>query len=197
METRATLLGMDTDTIQKKQVAETQKALEHTLAEFNSLHTGKASPAMVEGIVIEVSSYGSSMPLRDIAAITTPDARTIQIQPWDKTVIKDVEKALQKANLGINPVVDGALVRLNIPELSKERRQELVKVAHKHAEDGRISVRQARRNAMDALKIAEKEESLSEDDVKRVEKEIQKTTDDFVEKINEAVTHKEKELLRV
>lgn len=188
---------MDTDSIQRKQVAETQKAFEHTLAEFNSLHTGKASPAMVEAIVIDVSAYGSSMPLRDIAAITTPDARTIQIQPWDKTVIKDVERALQKANLGINPVVDGALIRLNIPELSKERRQELVKVAHKHAEDGRISVRQARRTAMDALKAAEKEDGLSEDEVKRVEKEIQKTTDDFVEKINAALAHKEEELLRV
>jgi len=188
---------MNTDSIQKKQVDETTKVLEHTLAEFNSLHTGKASPAMVEGVVIDVTSYGSSMPLRDIAAITTPDARTIQIQPWDKTVMKDVEKALQKANLGINPVVDGALVRLRIPELSKERRQDLAKVAHKHAEDGRISVRQARRNAMDALKITEKDEALSEDDVKRVEKEIQKTTDDFVEKINVALEHKEQELLRI
>jgi len=188
---------MDTNSIQKQQEAEMQKALEHTLAEFNSLHTGKASPAMVEAVVVDVAAYGSSMPLRDIAAITTPDARTIQIQPWDKTVIKDVEKALQKANTGINPVVDGALVRMNIPELSKERRQELAKVAHKHAEDGRISVRQARRNAMDALKASEKEESLSEDDVKRVEKEIQKTTDDFVEKINAALAHKEEELLRI
>lgn len=188
---------MNTDAIQKKQVEETNKALEHTLSEFNSLHTGKASPAMVEGVIVEVSAYGSSMPLRDIAAITTPDARLIQIQPWDKTVIKDVERALQKENMGINPVVDGALIRLNIPELSKERRQEMVKVAHKHAEDGRISIRQARRTAMDALKLAEKEESLSEDDVKRVEKEIQKTTDDYVEKVNAALTHKEEELLRV
>tara|TARA_R100000027_G_scaffold20938_1_gene15136 strand:+ start:14448 stop:15014 length:567 start_codon:yes stop_codon:yes gene_type:complete len=188
---------MDTDSIQKKQVEEANKALEHTLSEFNSLHTGKASPAMVEGVVVDVSSYGSSMPLRDIAAITTPDARLIQIQPWDQTVMKDVEKALQKANLGINPVIDGALIRLNIPELSKERRQDMVKVAHKHAEDGRISIRQARRNAMESLKASEKEESLSEDDVKRVEKEIQKTTDDFVEKINQALTHKEQELLRI
>jgi len=188
---------MDTATLQKKQVEESTKALDHTLSEFNSLHTGKASPAMVEGVVVDVSSYGSSMPLRDIAAITTPDARLIQIQPWDKTVMKDVEKALQKANLGINPIVDGALIRLNIPELSKERRQELAKVAHKHAEDGRISVRQSRRSAMDSLKVAEKDEALSEDDVKRVEKEIQKTTDDFVEKINTALAHKEEELLKV
>jgi len=188
---------MDTDTIQKKQQAEMQKAFEHTIAEFNSLHTGKASPAMVEGVVVDVSAYGSSMPLRDIAAITTPDARTIAIQPWDKTVMKDVEKALQLANLGINPVVDGAIVRLNIPELSKERRQEMVKVAHQHAEDGRVSVRQARRTAMDALKSTEKEENLSEDDVKRIEKDIQKATDDYVEKINQALAHKEEELLRI
>jgi ribosome recycling factor len=187
---------MDTDAIQKKQAEEMQKALDHTLGEFNSLHTGKASPAMVENIVVAVSAYGASMPLRDLAAITTPDARTIAIQPWDKSVIKDVEKALQTANLGINPIVDGGIVRLNIPELSKERRYELAKVAHKHAEDGRISVRQARRNALDALKSTEKEESLSEDDVKRIEKEVQKTTDEFVEKINAALAHKEEELLR-
>lgn len=189
--------GMDTESIRKKQRTEMQKALDHTLAEFNSLHTGKASPAMVEGVQVDVAAYGSSMPLRDIAAITTPDARTISIQPWDKTVIKDVEKALQVANLGINPVVDGALVRLNIPELSKERRQDLVKVAHKHAEDGRISVRQARRTAMDALKAAEKDDNLSEDEVKRIEKEVQKATDDFVEKINQALAHKEEELLKI
>lgn len=177
--------------------AEMQKSLEHTLAEFNSLHTGKATPAMVEAIMVEIPSYGSSMALRDIAAITTPDARTIQIQPWDKSVIKDVEKALQKANLGINPTVDGALVRLNIPELSRERRQDMVKVSHQHAEDGRVGVRHARRSALDALKVAEKEDGIPEDDVKRMEKEIQKITDEFVEKINKALAHKEEELLKV
>lgn len=173
------------------------KALDHALAEFNSLHTGKASPAMVENVQVEVASYGTSMMLRDIAAITTPDARTISIQPWDKEVLKDIEKALQKANIGINPAVQGTIIRLNIPELSRERRQELVKVAQSHAENGRVSIRQVRRDAMDMLKELEKEGGISEDDVKRFEKEIQKVTDEYIEQIGEALSHKEAELMKV
>lgn len=188
---------MQPEEILSKMEAEMQKALDHTTGEFNSLHTGKASPAMVDSVVIDVSSYGASMPLRDLAAITTPDARTITVQPWDRSTLKDIEKGLQVANLGINPVIDGTLIRLSIPELSGERRQELVKMAHKHAEEGRVGVRHARRVALDALKTAEKEEGLPEDDIKRHEKEAQKQTDAFVEKINEALAHKEEDLLRV
>ena len=173
------------------------KAVDHVLHEFNSLHTGKASPGMVEHIVVKVESYGSSMPIRDIAAVTTPDSRTIVIQPWDKGVLKDVERAIQEANLGINPVSDGGIVRLPIPELSGERRQELVKVAHQMAEEGRISVRSARREAMDAVKKQQKDGDISEDDAKRHEKDIQEETDLNIDQINSALADKEKELTTV
>lgn len=188
---------MEPKAILSAQKQEMDKTLDHAVGEFNSLHTGKASPAMVEGVPIEVVSYGATMPLRDIAAVTTPDPRTISIQPWDKSTLKDIERALQKANLGINPVIDGNIVRLSIPELSGERRQELVKVAHQMAEESRIALRHARREALDSLKALEKEGEISEDDVRRFEKDVQKATDDYSTKIGEALEHKEKELLTV
>ena len=173
------------------------KAVDHVLNEFNSLHTGKASPGMVEHIVVKVESYGSSMPIRDIAAVTTPDSRTIVIQPWDKGVLKDIERAIQEANLGINPVSDGGIVRLPIPELSGDRRLELVKVANQMAEEGRISVRGARRDAMEAIKKLQKDSDISEDDAKRHEKDIQDETDLSINQINSNLSEKEKELTTV
>lgn len=173
------------------------KAVEHTLHEFSTLHTGKASPAMVEGLQVQVESYGSSMHLREIAAITTPDARTIQVQPWDKSVVSDVEKAIQKANLGLNPVVNGAVIRIPIPELSGERRKELARVAHNMAEEGRISVRHARREALDALKTMQKDGEISEDDYKRYEKEVQAETDKCIADIGDHLVSKEQELTTI
>ncbi len=171
-----------------------EKAVEFTAHEFNSLHTGKASPGLVENLQVHVKSYGSSMRLREIAAITTPDARTIQVQPWDKSVVQDVEKAIQTAKLGLNPTVAGTVIHIHIPELSRERRQELVKIAHTMAEEGRISVRHARRDALEALKKMQKDKEISEDDFKRYEKEVQKDTDSHVEKIGEHLARKENEL---
>ncbi len=179
----------------KEMTAKMAKATEHTLHEFSSLHTGKASPTMVEAVMVEV--YGGNMRLKEVAAITTPDARTIQIQPWDKSTVKPIEKALQQANLGINPAVDGAIIRLPIPDLSRERRQELVKMCQRMAEDGRISVRHARRDTMDALKKAQKDGEISEDDLKRLEKEVQQATDKANAEIDEHLANKEKELLAV
>jgi ribosome recycling factor len=173
------------------------KAVDHVLHEFTTLHTGKASPGMVEPIVVKVESYGSSMPIRDIAAVTTPDARTIVIQPWDKGVLRDIERGIQEANLGINPVISGTVIRLPIPELSGERRKELAKVAHKMAEEGRISVRSARRDAMDAVKKLQKDGDISEDVAKRHEKDIQEETDMNIEQINTSLEEKEKELTTV
>ncbi len=118
------------------------KAVDSTLHEFSSLHTGKASPALVESV--QVMAYGSPMRLKEVAAITTPDARTIQVQPWDKGLLRDIEKALQVAKLGFNPLVQGDIIRCPLPELSRERRQELVKVRHTQAEEGRIRVRHRR-----------------------------------------------------
>lgn len=170
-------------------------AVEHANNEFNSLHTGKASPSMVENIMIEV--YGSNMRLKEVAAITTPDARLIQIQPWDKSTIKPIEKALQSANLGINPAVDSNVIRLPIPEMSRERRQELVKVCQRMAEDARVSIRHARRETIDVLKKQEKAGELSEDDARRLEKEVQQLTDKYIKEVEEHLDHKEKELMAV
>ncbi len=172
-----------------------KKAVDHTLHEFSTIHTGKASPAMVESVMVE--AYGSMMPLKGCAAITTPDPRMIQIQPWDKGLTRAIEKALQMANIGVNPVVDGALIRLPFPELSKERRQEFVKTAHRLAEEGRVSVRHIRRDAMEATKKLKKDGKISEDDEKRLEKDVQTATDKSIKDIDAHLAHKEKELLTV
>jgi len=164
------------------------------LHEFSTLHTGKANTSMVENVTVDV--YGSSMKLRDVAAITTPDARTIQIQPWDKSTTAPIEKALLEAKIGINPIVTGEIIRLPMPELSGERREELCKVAQGFAEQGRIGIRASRKEAMDSLKEAQKE-GLPEDDFKRGEKDVQKNTDDSVNKINQALSSKEGDLRKV
>ena len=175
--------------------ARMKKAVDHTLHEFSTIHTGKASPAMVESVMVE--AYGSMMPLKGCAAITTPDPRMIQIQPWDKGVLRAIEKALQMANIGVNPVVDGALIRLPFPELSKERRQEFVKTAHRLAEEGRVAVRHVRRDAMEAAKKLKKDGKISEDDEKRLEKDVQTATDKAIKDIETALAHKEKDLMTV
>jgi ribosome recycling factor len=172
-----------------------KKALDHALHEFGAIRTGKASPTMVEGVAVE--AYGTTMRLRDCAAITTPDPRLIQITPWDKSIIRNVEKALQTANLGINPIVDGGLIRMPLPELSGERRQEFVKLAHKLAEEGRVSIRNARHAGMETAKKEQKEGKLSEDDARRIEKEIQVMTDKFIKDIEAHLAAKEKELTTV
>jgi ribosome recycling factor len=175
--------------------ARMKKAVDHTLHEFSTIHTGKASPAMVESVMVE--AYGSMMPLKGCAAITTPDPRLIQIQPWDKGLTRAIEKALQLANIGINPVVDGNLIRMPFPELSRERRAEFVKTAHRLAEEGRVAVRHVRRDAMESAKKLKKDGKLSEDDEKRLEKDVQTATDKSIKDIENALAHKEKELMTV
>ena len=172
-----------------------KKAVDFTLHEFSTIHTGKASPAMVEGVMVE--AYGSMMRLKECAAISTPDARMIQVQPWDKALLRAVEKALQQANLGINPIVDGGLIRLPFPDLSKERRLEFVKIANKLAEEGRVNVRHARRDAMEQVKKTLKDGKIAEDEEKRLEKDIQGATDKFIKDIDTHLAHKEKELTTV
>ncbi|HEY4246117.1 MAG TPA: ribosome recycling factor [Lacunisphaera sp.] len=172
-----------------------KKAVDFTLHEFSTIHTGKASPAMVEGVMVE--AYGSMMRLKECAAISTPDPRMIQVQPWDKGLVRPVEKALQQANLGINPIVDGGLIRLPFPDLSRERRLEFVKIANKLAEDGRVNVRHARRDAMEQTKKVLKDGKIAEDEEKRLEKEIQTATDKFIKDIDTHLASKEKELTTV
>lgn len=181
--------------ILKDMSAKMQKALDHTLHEFSSIHTGKATPAMVETVMVE--AYGSSMRLKECAAITTPDARMIQVQPWDKSIIRSIEKGIQQANLGINPIVDGSLIRLPLPEMSRERRETLVKQVRKLAEDGRVSLRTVRRDTMDALKKAKADGKITEDDIKRFEKDVQAATDKAIGEIEKHLQSKEKELLAV
>ena len=171
------------------------KAIDHTVSEFNTIHTGKASPAMVE--TIQVEAYGSTMKLNEVAAITTPDARTIAIQPWDKGTQQAIEKAIQVANLGLNPIPRGQTLICPLPELSGERRKELVKTIHNLAEQGKVSVRAARRDAMDALKKLEKDKAISEDEHKRAEKDIQAETDKSVKEIDALSAAKEKELMQI
>jgi ribosome recycling factor len=173
--------------------AKMKKALEHTLHEFSTIHTGKAQPSMVEGVMVE--AYGSMMRLKECAAITTPDPRLIMIQPWDKGITQAIVKAIQLANLGLNPAVDGANVRIPLPELSRERRQEFVKVANRMAEEGRVQIRNIRRDTMDTIKKAQKDGAISEDDLKRYEKEVQAATDKTIKDIGEHLAKKEKELL--
>jgi ribosome recycling factor len=171
--------------------AKMKKAVDYTLHEFSAIHTGKATPAMVEGV--SVDAYGSTMRLKECAAISTPDARLIQIQPWDASLTKAIAKGIVDANLGFNPIIDGKLIRVPLPEMSRERRQEYVKTAHKLAEEGRVHVRNVRRDTIEAVKKAQ----LPEDDAKRLEKDIQTATDKSIADINAHLAHKEKDLLTV
>ncbi|MDR2377245.1 MAG: ribosome recycling factor [Puniceicoccales bacterium] len=172
-----------------------RQAVEHAAGEFHSLHTGKATSAMVENLAVE--AYGNRLKLREIATITVPDARTIQIQPWDRSMVQPIEKAILLANIGLSPVTTGPLVRCLVPEMSGDRRKELVKVAHGMAEEGRVGVRAVRQELMNAIKQAKKESHLGEDEMNRLEKEIQKQTDHAIAEIDDLLAKKEKELLGI
>jgi ribosome recycling factor len=171
--------------------AKMKKALEYTLHEFSSIHTGKATPTMVEGVSVE--AYGSHMRLKECAAITTPDSRMILIQPWYAGLTKAIEKAIQMANLGFNPTVDGKVIRIPLPDMSRERRLEFVKTASRIAEEGRVHIRNVRRDILEAVKKAK----FPEDETKRLEKDIQVATDKAIKDIGDHFTAKEKELLAV
>ena len=168
-----------------------KKAVDHTLHEFSAIHTGKATPQMVETVMVE--AYGSMTPLKQCAAITTPDARLIQIQPWDASLSKAIAKGIIDANLGFNPIIDGKTIRIPLPDMSRERRQEFVKNAHRMAEEGRVHVRNVRRDAIEHVKKAK----LPEDEAKRLEKDIQTSTDKSIADINTHLAHKKKDLLTV
>ncbi len=172
------------------------KSEESLLNDFSGVRTGKASPALVENLNIEAYE-GSPMRLKELAAINTPEARTLVIQPWDASTVSAIDKGIQAANLGLNPSVDGNLIRINLPDLSKERREEMVKTARKMAEDGRVAVRHVRRDALDRLKTEQKSGDITEDDLSHGEKEVQKLTDSFVKKIDDHLASKEKDIMTV
>jgi ribosome recycling factor len=169
------------------------KSLTHLEHEFNSLRTGRATPSLLEGI--RVDYYGSQTPLSQCATISVPEARLLVIQPWDKSLLAAVEKAIQAANLGLNPINDGALIRVPIPAMTDDRRQELVKIVHNMTEEGRIAVRSIRRDANEKIKKMEKDKDISEDNSKDAQGEIQKITDKYIEKMNVIQKEKEKAIL--
>jgi len=186
---------MDTKKVIADGAASMKKALDHTLHEFHTLNTGKAQPSMVEDILVE--AYGSMQPVKNLAAIMTPDARTIAIQPFDKGTSKDIVKAIQAANIGLNPVDQGSIIRCPIPDLTTQRRQELAKVAHKYAEEGKVRVRNIRRDTLESLKKGQKDKLISEDEFKRAEKEVQVHHDKFIAEIDKALKSKEADLTKV
>jgi ribosome recycling factor len=172
------------------------KTEEVVLKEFSGVRTGKASPALVENIMVEVYG-GSQMRIRELAGITTPESRVLMITPWDASTLHPIEKAIQKSNLGLNPAVDRKFIRIVLPELSTERRQEFSKVVKKMAEDGRVAIRHVRRDALEELKKQEKAGGVTEDELEHAEKEIQKLTDQYIGKIDAHLAHKEKEIMTV
>ncbi|MFP4483930.1 MAG: ribosome recycling factor [Spirochaetaceae bacterium] len=170
-----------------------KKSLNALEEEFQTIRTGRASSAVFEKI--KVDYYGNPTPLNQVATISIPEARLVVIQPWDKSVISEIEKAIQKSELSLNPMNDGKVIRINIPPLTEERRKEFVKVAKNAAEQARVAVRNIRRDANDELKKAQKAGDISEDDEKRLEDAIQKLTDKYVEEINKLLEEKENEIL--
>lgn len=172
-----------------------KKSLAAMEEEFDTIRTGRASAALFEKIKVEY--YGNPTPLNQVASISIPESRLVVIQPWDKGLLNEIEKAIQKSELSLNPNNDGKVIRINIPPLTEERRKEYVKVAKNMAEQARVAIRNIRRDANDELKKQQKASDISEDDAKRGEDEIQKLTDSYVEKINQALEEKEKEILEI
>jgi ribosome recycling factor len=163
--------------------------------EFAGVRTGKASASLIENIMVEV--YGSTMRLRELAGITSPEPRQLLVSPWDMTGIQAIEKAIQKANLGVSPAVQGKVIRISFPELSQERRVEFVKITKKLAEDGRVAIRHVRRDSLELLKKAKAAGGVGDEEIEVAEKEIQKLTDQYTAKIDAHVAHKEKEIMTV
>lgn len=169
--------------------------IEATKKEFQTIRTGRASAGLLDRVVVEY--YGNPSPLNQVASITVPDPRTIVIQPWDKTLLAAIEKAILKADLGLNPVNDGTVIRLPVPQLTEERRKELVKVVRKEAEEKRIVIRNLRRDANDKIKSLEKGGKITEDESKKGLDETQKLTDKYIAEIDKLLAQKEKEILEV
>jgi ribosome recycling factor len=172
-----------------------KKALEALRHEFSKMRTGRASLAMLEDV--RVDYYGTQTPLNQLATLGVPDARLITIQPWDKQAAGAIEKAIQKADLGLNPVNDGKIIRLPIPPLNEERRRELVRFIKKHGEDCKVSIRNARRDANEGLKKLLKDSKITEDDEKKGLEKVQKLTDDYIKHVDETLSHKEKDIMEV
>ncbi|MBY0509757.1 MAG: ribosome recycling factor [Rhodospirillaceae bacterium] len=170
-------------------------SFDHVKKEFTGLRTGRASTSLLENVVVD--AYGAKMPLNQVGSVSVPEPRLLSVSVWDKGLAKAVEKAIRDANLGLNPMADGTLIRVPIPPLTAERRVELTKVAHKYAEHARVAIRNVRRDGNEALKKMEKDGDISQDDHRKYGEEIQKMTDQYVAKVDEALKTKEAEITQV
>jgi ribosome recycling factor len=179
----------------KETEARMKKAVQALQDELVTIRTGRASPALIERLHVEY--YSVSTPLNQIATISAPEARLLVVQPWDHSVLGAIEKAILKSDLGLNPTNDGRVIRVVIPYLSEERRKELIKIVHKKAEEGRVAVRNCRRDGLEDLQKLQKDKLVSEDDFKRGKEELQKLTDRFIEHVDEVAGNKEEEILEV
>lgn len=171
------------------------KTEEHLVHQFSGVRTGKASPSLIENVMVE--AYGSHMRLKELATISAPESRMLMVTPFDQTNVKAIEKAIQASNLGLNPASQGKFIRIVLPDLSTERRQEFVKICKKMTEDDRVALRNERRHALEGLKKLKNDGGVSEDDVETAEKEVQKLTDQYIAKLEQHLAHKEKEILTV
>jgi len=172
-----------------------EKALDHLADEFGAVRAGRANAKVLDRITVEY--YGSETPLNGVATISTPDARTLVVQPWDTNLLKDIQKAIQTSELGINPQNDGKVIRLVFPQLTEERRKELTKQVKKYAEDAKVAMRNIRRDGMDYIKKLKKNSEITEDDQKKAEKDLQDLLDKYIKKADEALAAKEKELMSI
>ncbi len=170
-----------------------EKSLKNFKEELSHIRTSRASVALLE--TIKVDCYGTKLPIPQVATVNVVEGKMLVIQPWDVNLVKEIEKAIQKSDLGINPTSDGKTIRLVMPPLTEERRKELIKIAGKLAEEARVAIRNLRRDILDKFKSAKKKGEISEDDYIQLEKKVQKLTDEYIEKINEAFKEKEKEIL--
>ena len=172
-----------------------QKTIEAVKADFASVRAGRANASVLDRVQVEY--YGSPTPLNQVASISSPDPRQLVIQPWDSSLLREIEKAILTSELGINPQNDGKVIRLTFPQLTEERRKELTEQVHKYAEGGKVAVRNIRRDMMDKIKAAKKMSEITEDDAKDYEKKLQDVTDKYVKKLDELAAEKEKELMSV
>lgn len=183
------------DVILDESESKMKKAVEALKKEYATIRAGRANPALLDNI--QVDYYGASTPLNQLSSISAPEARLLLIQPWDKSAIKDIEKAILKSDLDLNPNSDGNVIRISIPQLTEERRKELVKFTKKKAEEFRVVIRNIRRDANEEIKKLQKEGEISEDEMHRVQNEIQDLTDKYIEKINDVFKNKEEEIMEV
>lgn len=172
-----------------------QKTIEVLRVDLASVRAGRASVSLLDKVMVEY--YGTPTPVNQVASVTVPEPRMIVIQPWEKNLLKDIERAIMKSDLGLNPNSDGSVIRLNLPQLTEERRKELVKTVHKKAEDARVSIRNLRREANDSVKKPEKAKEITEDETKKANDDIQKMTDKFIKEVDTVMEHKEKEVMEI